>query len=150
MIYFYIPQTRCRYIFMLFICNVCSRCKEDPDLLELALERATYYGGETNCATLRLLRPLYANTPSLERMIENAIRSDCPDTVSIVKMFYEDKNEEISEAAVEIARSRAVRRIVQMVDPGYEDDMEQRKADLKEKIMTGSAEATILGMYNCI
>ena len=85
-------------------------------------------------------------------MMENAIHSDCPDTVSIVKMFYEDKNEEISEAAVEIARSRAVRRIVQMVDPGYEDDMEQRKADLKEKIMTGSAETTILGMkqYNCI
>ena len=95
---------------------------------------------------LRLLRPLYANTPSLGTMMENAIHSDCPDTVSIVKMFYEDKNENISEAAVEIARSRAVRRIVQMVDPGYEDDMEQRKADLKEKIMTGSGEATILGI----
>ena len=127
------------------IVNVCSRCEEDPDLLELALERATYFGGETNCSILRLLRPLYADTPSLETMMENAIRSDCRDTVSIVKMFYEDKNEEISEAAVEIARSRAVRRIVQMVDPGYEDDMEQRKADLKEKIMTGS-EAKILGM----
>ena len=93
-----------------------------------------------------MLRPLYADTPSLERMMENAIHSDCPDTVSIVKMFYEDKNEEISEAAVEIARSRAVRRIVQMVDLGYEDDMDQRKADLKEKIMAGSGEATILGM----
>ena len=128
------------------ICNLCSRCEEDPDLLELALKRATYYGGETNCATLRLLRPLYADTPSLDTMMKNAILSDCPDTVSIVKMFYEDKNEEISEAAVEIARSRAVRRIVQMVDPGYEDDMEQRKDDLKEKIITGSGEATILGM----
>ena len=100
---------------------------------------------------LRLLRPLYANKPSLDTMMENTIHSDCPDTVSIVKeMFYEDKNEEISEAAVEIARSRAVRRIVQIVDPGHEDDMELRKADLKEKIMSGSAETTILGRNDCI
>ena len=49
---------------------------------------------------LRLLRPLYANTPSLDTMMENVILSDCRDTVSIVKMFYEDKNEGISEAAV--------------------------------------------------
>ena len=49
---------------------------------------------------LRLLRPLYTNKPSLDTMMKNAIHSDCPYTVSIVKMFYEDKNEEISEAAV--------------------------------------------------
>ena len=131
-----------RYLFII----VFSRCEQDPDLLEHALERATYFGGLTSCTMLRLLRPLYANNPSLDTMMENAIHSDCPDTVSIVKMFYEDKNEEISEAAVEIARSREVRRIVQIVDPGHEDDMELRKADLKEKIMSGSAEATILGM----
>ena len=107
---------------------------------------------------LRLLRPLYANTPSLDTMMKNAIRSDCPDTVNVVKMLYETNQSSpgllsrlhralrnwFGPSVVEIARSRAVRRIVQIVDPGHEDDMEQRKAELKEKIER-NGDITILG-----
>ena len=124
------------------ISNIFSRCEQDPELLKYALEEATFYGNST---ILKILQPLYKDESSLDRLINNAVEADCEATVALVKQMFDDNQKQISEETVEVARSRAVRRVVELVQPGHEVNMEQRKQDLRDNILNDPTNASIQG-----
>ena len=77
--------------------------------------------------------------------MKNAVQADCEATVAIVKQMFDDNNKQISEETMEVARSRAVRRVVELVRPGQEENMEQRKQELRDKILNDPTNASIQG-----
>ena len=77
--------------------------------------------------------------------MKNAVEADCEATVAIVKQMFDDNQKQISEETVEVARSRAVRRVVELVQPGHEVNMEQRKQDLRDNILNDPTNASIQG-----
>ena len=118
-----------RYLVDIFLTSNNSK------LLKVALEKATFFG---NSIIMKILQPLYKDEPSLDTMLKNAVEADCEATVALVKRMFDDNNKQISEETVEVTRSRAVRRVVELVRPGQEENMEQRKQDLRDKIIKGN------------
>ena len=94
---------------------------------------------------MKILQPLYKDERSLDTMMKNAVEADCEATVAIVKQMFDDNQKQISEETVEVARSRAVRRVVELVQPGHEVNMEQRKQDLRDNILNDPTNASIQG-----
>ena len=84
-----------RYLVDIFlISNIFSRCEQDPELLKVALERATFNG---NSSLMKILQPLYKDEPSLDTLMKNTVEADCEATVTIVKRMFDDNNKQISE-----------------------------------------------------
>ena len=123
-----------RYLVDIFLTSNNSK------LLKVALEKATFFG---NSIIMKILHPLYKDEPSLDTMLKNAVEADCEATVALVKQMFDDNQKQISEETVEVARSRAVRRVVELVRPGQEENMEQKKQDLRDKILHHPTNASI-------
>ena len=92
---------------------------------------------------MKILQPLYKDEPSLDTLITNAVEADCEATVALVKQMFDDNQKQIREETAEVARSRAVRRVVELVQPGQQENMEQKKQDLRDKILHHPTNASI-------
>ena len=90
---------------------------------------------------LNILKPFSNNlpVPLLDEMMEEAVKSDSMEAVTIVKDILSDHHHRVSQDTITTARSRGLVRIIKSLDPEFEDTSEQQKQALKQAVLDKTA-----------
>ena len=94
-----------------------------------------------NTTMLNILKPFSNNlpVPLLDEMMEEAVKSDSMEAVTIVKDILSDHHHRVSQDTITTARSRGLVGIIKSLDPEFEDTSEQQKQALKQAVLDKTA-----------
>ena len=94
-----------------------------------------------NTTMLNILKPFSNNlpVPLLDEMMEEAVKSDSMEAVTIVKDILSDHHHRVSQDTITTARSRGLVGIIKSLDPEFEDTSEQQKQALKRAVLDKTA-----------
>ena len=69
-----------------------------------------------------------------EEWFVDAVMSDCPETVKVLKKYFPIENLDLANV-IKIAKERGNCTIIRSLDPHFEDDIEKRKAEKRQEIL---------------
>ena len=94
-----------------------------------------------NSTMLNILKPFSNNlpVPLLDKMMEEAVKSDSMEAVAIVKDILSDHHHRVSQDTITTARSRGLVGIIKSLDPEFEDTSEQQKQALTQAVLDKTA-----------
>ena len=111
--------------------------RKDPELMWLVISTASRKANLEFLALLSKFAPFMANSKydqTKEIWFQNAVMSDCLETVKALKTFFPDYNLDLTNV-IQAANERGNCEIIRSLDPHFNDDIITRKLEKKQEIL---------------